>query len=54
MTLSTKYREFVEQQIKQLGSLDFDGEAILWHYTNGGGLLGILESETCFPLKSPA
>ena len=48
MTLSTKYQEFVRQQVKQLGSLDFDREVILWHYTNGAGLLGILETGTIF------
>jgi hypothetical protein len=41
MTLSTKYQEFVSQQVKQVGSLDCDREIILWHYTNGAGLLGI-------------
>jgi hypothetical protein len=46
MTLSTKYQEFVRQQVKQLGLLDFDHEVILWHYTNGAGLLGILETGT--------
>jgi hypothetical protein len=48
MTLSTKYQEFVRQQVKQMGSLDFDREVMLWHYTNGAGLLGILETGTIF------
>ena len=52
MTLSTKYQEFVSQQVKQLGSLDFDREVILWHYTNGGGLLGILETGTIFSTQA--
>jgi hypothetical protein len=48
MTLSTKYQEFLRRQVKQLGSLDFDPEVIPWHYTNGAGLLGILETGTIF------
>jgi hypothetical protein len=39
-----KYREFTQAMMKKLGALDFDGETVLWHYTNGPGLLGILES----------
>lgn len=30
--------------VKDIGAFDFDGEMALWHYTNGAGLLGILES----------
>jgi hypothetical protein len=29
MTLSAKYQEFVRQQVKQVGSLDFDRNVIL-------------------------
>jgi hypothetical protein len=31
MTLSTKYQEFVRQQVKQPVPLDFDPDVILWH-----------------------
>jgi hypothetical protein len=48
MTCSTKYQEFVRRQVKQLGSLDFDREVVPWQYTNGAGLLGILETGTIF------
>jgi len=46
MTLSRTYQEFVRQQVKQPGSPDFDPDVILWHYTNGAGLLGIVETGT--------
>jgi hypothetical protein len=52
MILSTKYQEFVRPQVKQLGLLDFDREVILWHYTNGAGLLGILETGTIFSTRA--
>jgi hypothetical protein len=48
MTWSTKYQEFVRRQVEQLGSLDFDREVVPWRYTNGAGLLGILETGTIF------
>jgi hypothetical protein len=43
-----KYQEFVRQQAKQLGSLDIESDVLLWHYTNGAGLLGILQSGTIY------
>ncbi len=43
-----KYREFTGNMMKRLGAFDFDGETILWHYTTGPGLLGILESGQIF------
>jgi hypothetical protein len=48
MTLSTKYQEFVRQQIKQVGSLEFDRDIIFWRHTNGGERLGILETGNTF------
>jgi hypothetical protein len=45
---SEKYRQFVFEQVKTLGSLDFDFEIILWHYTTGDALIGIVESGTLF------
>jgi hypothetical protein len=45
---STKHQEFVRRQVEQLGSLNFDREVIPWHYTNGAGLLGILETGSIF------
>ncbi len=41
-----KYQTFIVDQIKRMGCLEFDPETILWHYTTGPGLLGIIESGT--------
>lgn len=48
---SDKYREFVSEQVKTLGSLDFDGDVLVCHYTNGDGLIGIIEWEHCIRRK---
>jgi hypothetical protein len=42
------YREFTQNMMKRLGSVEFDGETVLWHYTTGPGLLGIVESGQIF------
>jgi hypothetical protein len=43
------YDEFIKQQVGQLRCLDFKPEGmILWHYTTGAGLQGILESGTVY------
>jgi hypothetical protein len=52
MTLSTKCQAFVRQEVKQPGSLDFDPDVVLWHYTNGAGLLGFLEAGTIFSTQA--
>ena len=49
MTLSTKYQEFVRLQVKQLGSLDFDRDLILWPYTNGA--VGNFRNRNQFPTQ---
>jgi DUF2971 family protein len=41
-----KYQAFVYDKVNRLGCLEFDPETILWHYTTGSGLLGIIESGT--------
>jgi hypothetical protein len=43
-----RYRLFIEDQIKLLRSLEIDAEKVLWHYTSGQGLLGIIESGALF------
>src|SRR5665213_2305324 len=52
MTVTEKehatYRDFTRDMMKRLGALDFDGETVLWHYTTGPGLLGIVESGQIF------
>lgn len=43
-----KYRQFVNNIAIELGIFDFSGEQIIWHYTDGAGFLGILQSATVF------
>jgi len=43
-----KYRQFVSDVAKELGVFAFDAEDIVWHYTNGPGFLGILQSATIY------
>jgi hypothetical protein len=43
-----RYREFVITQIGVAGSFDFDPETVVWHYTSGAGLLGIIGSGTLY------
>jgi hypothetical protein len=43
-----QYVEFIQSKVKALKSFDFSNETILWHYTNGPGLLGILETGTLY------
>lgn len=38
------YDEFLKKQVEALQALNFKGDKILWHYTNGAGLQAILES----------
>lgn len=42
------HRDFVFEQVKVLGSFDFDAEVRLWHYTNGPALISIVESGTLY------
>ncbi len=39
-----RYREFVSQLARENGCFDFQPDQVIWHYTDGPGLLGILES----------
>jgi len=41
---SEKYRRFVSDIAMEIGVFDFKSDDILWHYTNGSGFLGILQS----------
>jgi hypothetical protein len=38
------YREFVSKLAREIGCFDFQPDQVIWHYTGGPGLLGILES----------
>jgi len=39
-----KFRRFTRQVSTDAGLMDFDLNTTIWHYTNGAGFLGILES----------
>jgi hypothetical protein len=41
-----KYRVFVSEKAKEIGVFDFKPEDIVWHYTDGPGFLGIIESSS--------
>lgn len=43
-----KYRRFVSDVATEMGVFDFNGDDIVWHYTNGAGFLGILQSGTIY------
>jgi hypothetical protein len=43
-----KYQNFVEEQAKRLQAFEVSKDQILWHYTTGNGLLGIIESGTLY------
>ncbi len=43
-----KYQKFLDLQVERLASFKFDPDTLLWHYTNGGGLLGILNTRTLY------
>jgi len=43
-----KYRRFVGDVATEMGVFDYDGAQIVWHYTDGAGFLGILQSSTLF------
>jgi hypothetical protein len=43
-----RYRDYTREIISRLGSVDFSPEMTVWHYTNGAGLLGILQSSQIF------
>jgi hypothetical protein len=43
-----RYQDFIVDQVKALGCVPIDPEATLWHYTNGAGFIGIVESGTIY------
>ena len=48
MQENEKYRVFVSEVAREMGAFDFEPEKIVWHYTNGAGFLGILQSATIY------
>ena len=45
---NNKYRDFVVKIANDLGVLDAQGQNVVWHYTNGSGFLGILQSSKLY------
>jgi len=45
---SDKYRAFVQSTANEIGVFNFEPEQIVWHYTNGEGFLGIVESGSIY------
>jgi hypothetical protein len=43
-----KYRRYVNDIAIELGVFDFQGDQIVWHYTDGNGFLGIIQTGTLF------
>ena len=43
-----KYRLFVNGLANRIGVFDFEPDQVVWHYTDGPGFLGILQSATLF------
>jgi hypothetical protein len=43
-----EYQTFTARIIERLGSINFDPEMTVWHYTHGAGLLGVLQSGQIF------
>ena len=43
-----RYTNFTVQLSGELGSIDIQPDTILWHYTNGAALLGIIDSMSIF------
>jgi hypothetical protein len=41
---NNKYGEFVRRIAQENGCFDYEPDQVVWHYTDGPGLLGILES----------
>jgi hypothetical protein len=49
-----KYFAFVSKTALELGVFDIKGQDIVWHYTNGEGFLGILQSSTLYATQVAA
>jgi hypothetical protein len=43
-----RYRRFINDLAVEVGVFDFEPNQIVWHYTNGRGFLGILQSSTIY------
>ncbi len=45
---NNKYRDFCIRIAREGGCFDFQPDQLVWHYTDGPGLLGILQSSTLY------
>jgi hypothetical protein len=43
-----KYRVFVSEKASEIGLFDYQPDQIIWHYTDGPGFLGIIQSSSIF------
>jgi len=43
-----KYRDFVSGKAKEIGLFDYDPNRVIWHYTDGPGFLGIIQSGSIY------
>jgi hypothetical protein len=51
---NAEYGEYVNQLAIDLGVFDLRDQKIVWHYTDGSGFLGILQSGTMFATQVSA
>jgi hypothetical protein len=52
---NNKYRDFVSTIASELGVfVDVKAQEVVWHYTNGDGFLGILQSSTVYATQVAA
>lgn len=51
---STRFRDFVSRIARENGCFDFQPDQIVWHYTDGPGLLGIIQSSQLFATQVSA
>jgi Protein of unknown function (DUF2971) len=49
-----RYRQFVADVAADQGCFRFDPEEIVWHYTDGAGFLGIIQSSTLYATQVSA
>ena len=45
---SEKYAAFVRKKAQEVGLFDYQPDDIVWHYTDGDGLLGIIQSSSIY------
>src|SRR5258708_5449110 len=51
---NNKFRDFVSRIAQEGGCFDFKPDQIVWHYTNGTGFLGILQSSQLYATQVAA